>query len=405
MNIVNIVNTCINLDHQPTHFKRLLMVVIPKPNKQSYDLSKSFRPIVLLNMVGKLIKKVIGKRLQFQVTANDFIHPSQLEGLKFKSTIDTDVALTHIIWLGWVKNISTSTLVFDIAQFFPFLNHHLLTCILQKAGLDIHVINFFANYLINRKTNYLQNNFSSPTFDVNIEVDQESTLSFILSALYFSPFLYILENRLKNLNISISIIFFMDDGLFISQNKSFDISNSCLFCSYNVIIKLIQKFGLIVEYSKTEVFHFNRLHSFFNPSSLDSSISGSVLTPKSSWKYLDFIFNRKLFFYQHIDFYSNRAMSMVKCMRIFENSLCGIIPTQKYLLYKCYILFITLYGFQLWFYNCTPLLYLLKVLGKMQRRATIWITEAFKTSPLEGIKVIADLILIKLYLQKLVNRS
>ena len=98
-------------------------------------------------------------------------------------------------------------------------------------------------------------------------------------------------------------------------------------------------------------------------------------------------------------------MSMVKCMRIFENSLCGIIPTQKYLLYKCYILFITLYGFQLWFYNCTPLLYLLKVLGKMQRRATIWITEAFKTSPLEGIKVIADLILIKLYLQKLVNRS
>ena len=215
------------------------MVVIPKPNKQLYDLSKSFRPIVLLNMVGKLIEKVIGKRLQFQVTANDFIHPSQLEGLKFKSTIDTDVALTYIIWLGWVKNISTSTLVFDIAQFFPFLNHHLLTCILQKAGLDIHVINFFANYLINRKTNYLWNNFSSPIFDVNIEVDQESTLSSILSALYFSPFLYILENYLKNLNISVSIIFFMDDGLFISQNKSFDISNSCLFYSYNVIIKLI----------------------------------------------------------------------------------------------------------------------------------------------------------------------
>jgi len=76
----------------------------------------------------------------------------------------------HIIWSDWVKNISTSTLAFDIAQFFPSLNHHLLTRILQKAGLNIYVINFFANYLINRKTNYLWNNFSSPTFDVNVGV-------------------------------------------------------------------------------------------------------------------------------------------------------------------------------------------------------------------------------------------
>ena len=65
-------------------------------------------------------------------------------------------------------------------------------------------------------------------------VGQESTLSPILLAFYLSPFLYILENYLKNLNISVSIISFMNDGLFISQNKLFDIFNSCLFYSYNV---------------------------------------------------------------------------------------------------------------------------------------------------------------------------
>ena len=161
-------------------------------------------------------------------------------------------------------------------------------------------------------------------------VGQGSALSSILSALYLSPFLYILENHLKNLNISVSIISFVDNGLFISQNKSFDISNSRLFYSYNIMTKLLDKFGLIVEHSKTKVFHFNRLHSFFNPPPLNlSSIGGSVLTPKSSWKYLGFIFNRKLSFHQHIDFYSNRAISMVKCMRILGNSLRGIIPIQK----------------------------------------------------------------------------
>jgi len=51
-------------------------------------------------MLGKLIEKVIGERLQFQITANNFIHPSQLGGLKFKSTTDVRVALTHIIYSG-----------------------------------------------------------------------------------------------------------------------------------------------------------------------------------------------------------------------------------------------------------------------------------------------------------------
>jgi len=79
------------------------MVIIPKSNKQLYNSPKSFRPIVLLNTVGKLIEKVIGKRLQFQTTSNNFIHPSQLESLKFKSMINMGVALTHIIHSGGVK--------------------------------------------------------------------------------------------------------------------------------------------------------------------------------------------------------------------------------------------------------------------------------------------------------------
>ena len=76
------------------------MVVIPKPNKALYNSPKSFRLIVLLNTMGKLIEKVIGERLQFLTTSNDFIHPSQLRDLKFKSTINIGVALTHIIHSG-----------------------------------------------------------------------------------------------------------------------------------------------------------------------------------------------------------------------------------------------------------------------------------------------------------------
>ena len=123
------------------------------------------------------------------------------------------------------------------------------------------------------------------------------------------------------------------------------------------------------------------------------------------WKYLGFIFDRKLSFYQHINFYTNKAMSTVKYMKILGNLLWGINLTQKCLLYRCCILSIALYEFQLWFYNHVPLLYLLKTLSKMQRRTAIWILGAFKMSPSLGIEAIADLIPIKLHLQKLGKRS
>ena len=53
---------------------------------------------------------------------------------------------------------------------------------------------------------------------------------------------------------------------------------------------------------------------------------------------------------------------------------------------------ITLYGFQLWFYNRAPITYYLKALGKMQRRAAIWILEAFKTFLSYSIEAITGLI-------------
>jgi len=239
-------------------------IVIPKPNKLLYDHLKAFHPIVLLNTLSKLIEKVVAERLQFIVVSNDFIHPSQLGGLKFKFTADAGIALTHIVQSGWAKGRSTSSLAFNISQFFPSLNHNLLVLILEKAGLDHKATKFFANYLIQRSTNYLWNNLSSPMFDVNIGVGQESALSPILSTLYLSLFLYILENRFKSLKIPTSILSFVDDGLFIVQNKSFNISNSHLFCSYNILSKLLDSFGLVIEYSKTEIFHFSRSQDVFN---------------------------------------------------------------------------------------------------------------------------------------------
>ena len=62
---------------------------------------------------------------------------------------------------------------------------------------------------------------------------------------------------------------------------------------------------------------------------------------------------------------------MVKCMKILSNLIKGLNPQQKQLLYRSCILPITLYSFQMWYYNKALLSYPLKTLGKLQRRAIL----------------------------------
>ena len=80
---------------------------------------------------------------------------------------------------------------------------------------------------------YMWNNFSSPFFEVNINVGQVSALSPILLALYLSLFFYVFEKSLEKINLF-------------------------LFCSYNIVSSLLDQFSLIIEHGKTEVFHFSR---------------------------------------------------------------------------------------------------------------------------------------------------
>jgi len=158
-------------------------------------------------------------------------------------------------------------------------------------------------------------------------VGQGSFLFPILSALYILLVFHILEKHFKNLKISVSILSFVDNGLFISQNKSLTVSNSNLFCNYNIISFILDRFGLVLEHGKIEVFHFFRAQKASNPPPLNLSDIGSpILKPKNTWKYLRFIFDRKLSFHQHINFYANKVISTVKCMKVLGNFTRGLIP-------------------------------------------------------------------------------
>jgi len=116
-----------------------------------------------------------------------------------------------------------------------------------------------------------------------VEVSQGLAFSPILSTLYLSLVLHIFEKQLKNLKIPISFLSFVNNSLLITQNKSLSISNSFLFCSYQIISSPLKNVSLKLEYSKTKIFHFSHSTGSFNPPSLDlSPLNSPILQQRNT---------------------------------------------------------------------------------------------------------------------------
>lgn len=57
-------NKCLALSHFPRAWKVAHVIILRKPDKDNYTSPKSFRPIGLLPVLGKIVEKLIIGRLQ-----------------------------------------------------------------------------------------------------------------------------------------------------------------------------------------------------------------------------------------------------------------------------------------------------------------------------------------------------
>ncbi|PPQ86731.1 hypothetical protein CVT25_012927, partial [Psilocybe cyanescens] len=186
--------------------------------------------------------------------------------------------------------------------------------------------------------------------------------------------------------------------------------NNCeaLKRAYGVIFELFKKFGLALEHDKSEVFHFDQSHSKDNPPvdlGYAPYTSVTPLKPKLYWRYLGFYFDRKLTFTEHVRYYSTKALSTIKAMKMLGSSTRGLRPAQKCVLYRTCVLPIVTYGFRLWCFAAARCKGALHHLSTMQQSAALWITGAFRTSLTSGVEALAGLPPINLLLHHLSEQA
>jgi len=151
--VARLANACWALGHFPARFKEAQIVVLCKPGKPSYSNLGAWRPIVLLNTIGKLIESFIAKRLSRAAEEYKLLPDTQIgarPGRSTKTVLELFIAQVKIVW-GSGKFVAF-LLLLDISGAFDIVNSIRLLDILRKKGLLGWVVRWIRVFIINRRT-------------------------------------------------------------------------------------------------------------------------------------------------------------------------------------------------------------------------------------------------------------
>ena len=394
-------NNICNSGTWPRWFKESISVIIPKPKKADYSMPKSYRPIALLNTLGKLLTKIIANRLQFDAAAHRLLHEGQCGGVQKHATIDAGLALLDFINTNRERGWHVSACAIDIAQFFPSLNHHAVTRVLSKLGFPDQLVTLLGSYFTDRTTVYRWDSALSAPYDFSMGTPQGDCLSPIVSALYLSVAIKSVfphtfpPSRVRSL-------FFVDDGVLYTASESLLLNVRVLSKTLLQLLTALASIGLNIEASKTELMHFYAFQ--LNASSrslarvhqlhLDFTWQGHEFSvkPAQVWRYLGFFFTPSLDWSYHVQYYTNKAFSSIRACGMLGNSIRGIGPRQRSLAYQACVLPILNYGSALWYAPFgTGVIKHVKRMERVHNFALSWITGTFRTTPLSARGVIAGI--------------
>jgi hypothetical protein len=95
--LLKVYNKCFELNHYPKVRKIAKVTVLKKPNKPSYKDAKSFRPISVLNSLGKIFEKIIHDRLTWIGEKQEWFGNNQHGFCEGKSTETAMHTLANIV--------------------------------------------------------------------------------------------------------------------------------------------------------------------------------------------------------------------------------------------------------------------------------------------------------------------
>ncbi|KAI5754616.1 hypothetical protein M8J77_010061 [Diaphorina citri] len=319
----------------PKRWGEALIVPILKPGK-SRLLSSSYRPISLLNCLGKLLEKIVNKRLFWTLENKHLLNQFQSGGRLKRSTVDNLVVLENEITKGFAQKEHILTSFLDIQKAFDVTWRRKIIVTLQKFGINGYILKYLYNFLLNREITVKCNGELSNKFTLQNGIPQGSSLSPLLFIVFMNDIFDVIKPPLKR-------TLFIDDLLIIGRSKDLDLLLQRFQHTLDEIHKWSDLNGTIfsTDPGKSVCIDFNRLRNFRSPA---LSYNGIQLKFVTSTKFLGLTWDAKMNWSLHVQLLKNRALNSLNALKMVSCKKWGVRRSLLLRFYKSFTLPILDYG-------------------------------------------------------------
>ena len=181
--LLELLNACYNVGYYPDVYKTAKMIFIQKPGKPSTD-PLNFRPISLLEYIGKLMEILLNNRLVKFLTTNN-LYNNQQHGFRKKRGVDTALTiLTEYIAIQKGAKSSIDLALRDVQKAFDKVWIVGLQYKLLHLNLPPLLERILCDYITERKAKIHIEGHTGPTFELKAGVPQGGCLSPTLFIIY-----------------------------------------------------------------------------------------------------------------------------------------------------------------------------------------------------------------------------
>jgi hypothetical protein len=168
----------------PSQFK--VAKVIPLFKAGDKSLPDNYRPISLLSCFSKIFEKVVCLRLLNFLENNNILTPDQFGFRKSHSAVHPMVHMMNFVSSALNKKETAIAIFCDLRKAFDTVNHEILLKKMHRIGIHGNELEWFKNYLSNRKQFVSFNGKSSSLLEILLGVPQGSILGPILFLIYIN---------------------------------------------------------------------------------------------------------------------------------------------------------------------------------------------------------------------------
>lgn len=318
--LTRIFNQSIQLGYCPDHFRDSNTIALRKPGKDDYTTPKAYRPLALLNTIGKIMDAIIAKLLSYLIEKHQLLPGTHMRGRKLKSTEHALHTIIEKIYETWNEPPGkvASLLLLDVSGAFDNVSHARLLHNLRKRRIDEKTVLWITSFLQARHTHVIVDGHKSQPYKTGTGIPQGSPLSLALYLFYNADLIDICNQQNNTLATG-----YVDDVAILTWDTETKETCRRLEEAMELADQWASKHASVFDPKKFQVTHFTRANTRMDLDHVIDTRHG-IMSPQRTCKYLGVIIDTKRQWEQHIETIEQKAIKTNTALSSLAGSTWGI---------------------------------------------------------------------------------